>query len=60
LAEVVAFLRGDHELVPAEPAPFTRPEYDSDFSEVRGQFHVRRAVEIAAAGAHNLLMFRSV
>jgi magnesium chelatase family protein len=56
LAEVVAFLRGDQQLVPAEPAPFTRPEYDSDFSEVRGQFHVRRAVEIAAAAGHNLLM----
>jgi len=56
LGEVVAFLRGDHLLVPAEPAPFARPEYESDFSEVRGQFHVRRAVEIAAAGAHNLLM----
>ncbi len=31
-------------------------EYEIDFSEVRGQFHVKRGMEIAAAGGHNLLM----
>jgi magnesium chelatase family protein len=31
-------------------------EYDSDFSEVKGQFHVKRALEIASAGGHNILM----
>ncbi|MGQ9549263.1 MAG: YifB family Mg chelatase-like AAA ATPase [Roseiflexus sp.] len=35
-----------------EPAP----EYPVDFSVVRGQEHVKRALEIAAAGGHNLLM----
>ncbi len=31
-------------------------EYDIDFSEVRGQAHVKRAIEVAVAGNHNLLM----
>ena len=30
--------------------------YDVDFDEVRGQHHVKRALEVAAAGTHQLLM----
>jgi magnesium chelatase family protein len=62
LSEVVHFLRGEKELIAAPNLPWTvhKSREEADFSEVRGQYHVRRAVEVAAAGGHNLLMLRSV
>ncbi len=61
ITEVVDFFNGDTDLK-AEVVN-TREEfynsvnnYDSDFSEVRGQENIKRALEIAAAGGHNLIL----
>ena len=58
LAEAVAFLRGNLKIDPEPPAPANgvAPAAGPDLGEVRGQERARRALELAAAGGHNLLL----
>lgn len=56
LPEVVSFLRGDGSLPKAEFVARSGPALDQDLAEVRGLEPARRALEVAAAGGHNLLL----
>ena len=61
LGEVVGFLRGTWTPSPAPADPPDRDErrHAVDLAEVRGQAQARRALEVAAAGGHNVLMVGS-
>jgi magnesium chelatase family protein len=56
LAQAVAFFSGTSDPDPIPPAAPKPPLRTEDLVDVRGQAAPRRALEIAAAGGHNLLM----
>ena len=60
LKDVVEFLTGEAQAQPLQTSEFVSMQsankYNVDLSEVKGQFVAKRALEIAVAGGHNVLM----
>lgn len=61
LKELVQFFKDETSLAPVqvntrEEFFFSQYDFDIDFADVRGQENIKRALEIAAAGAHNAIL----
>jgi magnesium chelatase family protein len=58
LEQLMCFFDKDTEIIPYQPPKIIekKPEYLYDMGDIRGQEHVKRAMEIVAAGGHNVCL----